>query len=380
MQHTHGNRAVGRFARERLQPKLAVGRVDDGNEREADRVAALVVRATDDEEPPGAVRRVRSRTGPPSRARAPDAADRTETPAVRAAPPAVEEALRSPGRPLDPEVRSSMETRFGTDFGRVRVHTDEAAARSAEAVDALAYTVGRDVVFGPDQYRPRTRDGRALLAHELTHVIQQGGGDRGTRETSPPPAARALQRQVATAASVAGAGVAVFSAGMSLEQRASGELSWERNIESAVHDYPPDGEPTRAWMRGETFPMLELDVRSGLSDAFASFDLVWDWNITDIVQARVEKRDSSDWDYSAADVTFQMQDGGSYETDGIAAMICYVSGTLNPAGTGDVDFAGRVLIRANGTAWRLGDLRVTRGDEQAFTVTPLEAGWKMEKR
>jgi hypothetical protein len=61
-------------------------------------------------------------------------------------------------------------------------------------------------------------------------------------------------------------------------------------------------------------------------------------------------------------------------------MICYVSGTLNPAGTGDVDFAGRVLIRANGTAWRLGDLRVTRGDEQAFTVTPLEAGWKMEKR
>jgi hypothetical protein len=87
----------------------------------------------------------------------------------------VHEALRSPGRPLDAAIRTDMESRFGHDFGRVRVHTDARAAASAGAVDALAYTVGRDVVFGPGQYQPGTAAGRRLLAHELAHTIQQGG-------------------------------------------------------------------------------------------------------------------------------------------------------------------------------------------------------------
>jgi len=67
-----------------------------------------------------------------------------------------------------------MEPRFGHDFSNVRVHTDSKAAESAGAVDALAYTVGRDVVFGAGQYMPGTREGQRLLAHELTHVVQQG--------------------------------------------------------------------------------------------------------------------------------------------------------------------------------------------------------------
>ncbi|GAC1343004.1 MAG: hypothetical protein NVSMB27_02490 [Ktedonobacteraceae bacterium] len=66
-----------------------------------------------------------------------------------------------------------MEPRFGHDFSRVRVHTDDRAAESARAVNALAYTVGRDVVFGKSQYEPGTRTGKMLLAHELTHVLQQ---------------------------------------------------------------------------------------------------------------------------------------------------------------------------------------------------------------
>jgi len=84
----------------------------------------------------------------------------------------VREVLKSPGQPLDLATRTFMESRFGHDFGRVRVHTDAKAAESAGAVNALAYTVGRDIVFGP-QSRPGTN--RQLLAHELTHVVQQSG-------------------------------------------------------------------------------------------------------------------------------------------------------------------------------------------------------------
>ena len=88
-------------------------------------------------------------------------------------PPIVYEIMNSPGEPLDAKARAFMEPRFGHDFGDVRVHTDPTAAESAHAVNALAYTVGREVVFGAGQYRPNTEDGKRLLAHELTHVVQQ---------------------------------------------------------------------------------------------------------------------------------------------------------------------------------------------------------------
>jgi hypothetical protein len=88
-------------------------------------------------------------------------------------PPIVHEVLRLPGQPLDPTTRASMEPRFGHDFSRVRVHTDARAAESARAVNALAYTVGRDIVFGHGQYAPGTHAGRGLMAHELTHVAHQ---------------------------------------------------------------------------------------------------------------------------------------------------------------------------------------------------------------
>jgi hypothetical protein len=88
-------------------------------------------------------------------------------------PGIVHDVLRSPGQPLDVNTRAFMEPRFGHDFSQVRVHSDEQAARSARAVNALAYTVGQDIVFGPGQYAPHARDGRHLIAHELMHTIQQ---------------------------------------------------------------------------------------------------------------------------------------------------------------------------------------------------------------
>jgi hypothetical protein len=88
-------------------------------------------------------------------------------------PPIVEEVLDSSGQPLDSATREFMEPRFGHDFSRVRVHTDHKASQSAKAVNALAYTVGHKVVFAGGQYAPGEKSGQKLLAHELTHVVQQ---------------------------------------------------------------------------------------------------------------------------------------------------------------------------------------------------------------
>lgn len=90
-----------------------------------------------------------------------------------AVPPIVHEVLGTPGAPLDRSTRVLMEPQFGQDFSQVQVHTDARAAKSAQAVDALAYAVGNDVVFGPGQYAPGTKSGQRLLAHELAHVVQQ---------------------------------------------------------------------------------------------------------------------------------------------------------------------------------------------------------------
>ena len=92
-------------------------------------------------------------------------------------PPIISEVLRSPGQALDTNTRVFMEPRFGHDFSGVRVHTDAKAAESARAVNALAFTVGRDVVFGGGQYLPGTTMGQKLLAHELTHVVQQSSAN-----------------------------------------------------------------------------------------------------------------------------------------------------------------------------------------------------------
>jgi hypothetical protein len=85
----------------------------------------------------------------------------------------VTKIFNSPGQPLDPPTRSIMETSLGHDFSRVRIHRDDLAASSADKLGALAYTTGSDIVFGKNRYNPQQKGGAALLAHELTHVVQQ---------------------------------------------------------------------------------------------------------------------------------------------------------------------------------------------------------------
>ena len=88
----------------------------------------------------------------------------------------VHDVINSGGRPLDTDVRTDMEQRLGHDFSDVRVHDDSAAAASAQAVNAHAYTVGSNIVFQRDRYDPGSAEGRTTLAHELTHVVQQRSG------------------------------------------------------------------------------------------------------------------------------------------------------------------------------------------------------------
>jgi len=92
------------------------------------------------------------------------------------APSIVHDVLRSPGQPLDAQTRAFFEPRFGHSFSKVRIHADGQAAASARAVNASAYTVGQNIFFGPQRYAPGTAEGNRLLAHELTHTIQQSQG------------------------------------------------------------------------------------------------------------------------------------------------------------------------------------------------------------
>jgi hypothetical protein len=95
---------------------------------------------------------------------------------------AVATGLRSPAQALDAPTRAFMETRFGWDFSKVRIHADASAARSARALQARAYTVGNDIVFGKGEFSATTQSGKTLLAHELAHTVQQHGTSRAVNE------------------------------------------------------------------------------------------------------------------------------------------------------------------------------------------------------
>ncbi len=206
-----------------IQAKLEVGSVDDPLEREADRVAEQVMRMPEpraaasatmsdvhydqqsqrvgelpkflDFHPvaaPAGVQRKCSCGGSCDKCKAEQSDEEhgkvqrkpaaplisrvasSPSPTGMAAPPIIHEVLRSPGQPLDAATRAFFEPRFGWDFSRVRVHSNGQAADSAGAVRAQAYTAGNNLIFASGRFSPTTTEGRRLLAHELTHVLQQG--------------------------------------------------------------------------------------------------------------------------------------------------------------------------------------------------------------
>lgn len=155
----------------RVQTKLKVGRPSDKYEQEADRVADEVIRMPEPKASKGNEVNKHHRDIP--------VVQKTLTNSEGGSvdvPPIVHQLLRSSGQPLDSGTRAFMESRFGHDFSQVRVHADAKAAESARSVNALAYTVGRNIVFGYGNYVPQTVTGKQLVAHELTHVTQQQAG------------------------------------------------------------------------------------------------------------------------------------------------------------------------------------------------------------
>ena len=186
-QQTLGNKAVQRLLRARaLQAKLTVTAPDDAYEQEADQVADSVMRMPEPSpavaDGPAAVQR---RVGPSDQPAGPFEVE-----------PALEGqigALQGGGDPLPEAERAFFEPRFGQDFSQVRVHADGQAAGLARAVDARAFTVGSSVAFGAGEYAPGTPAGRQLLAHELTHVVQQTGGQAAVAPSRRPDAALTFQ-------------------------------------------------------------------------------------------------------------------------------------------------------------------------------------------
>jgi hypothetical protein len=152
IQQSAGNLATQRLLRtDKTQPSLAVSQRSDPQEHEADRAAEQVVAA-------GSADVTAHLPGP-----------RRELPP---APLLIREALGSSGLPLDASTRAPMEALFGSDLSPVRIHTGARADASARALNALAYTVGNEIVFREGHHAPERGEGRRLLAHELAHVVR----------------------------------------------------------------------------------------------------------------------------------------------------------------------------------------------------------------
>jgi hypothetical protein len=172
--------------------------------------------------------------------------------APAAVPPIVNQALAGPGRPLDTPTRSFMESRFGHDFSRVRVHDDAMATASARAVNARAYTVGSDIVFDHGQYRPQTPAGSHLLAHELAHTVQQSGLRRSGRDL---PMGGALEPQLEREAEMAAqavTGAVPLGAGLGSALSHGPALVLSRAAKDVAqpelaHTEPNEDEPVRQW-------------------------------------------------------------------------------------------------------------------------------------
>jgi hypothetical protein len=166
-----------------LQPKLAVNRPGDRWERAADRAAAQVLEGR-------AIPAAQAAPAPPPV----DRLASTGAEPAPSAPAGLESGLAhlAGGAPLPTGPRGFFEAGYGRDFSRVRVHHGPQAGQLARSVQALAFTRGRDIVFGEGQYAPASAAGQRLLAHELAHVVQQGAAGHA-------PAANVVQRSYGTA-------------------------------------------------------------------------------------------------------------------------------------------------------------------------------------
>ncbi len=167
--HDSVRTGVGPFVTTMFQPKLTVNEPGDQFEREADRVAGEVMRM----EGSCSQSLTSLHAGKHIHRKVP----LSEMPIVSPDVKTTIDEMHGRGRPLDPDTRSFMEPRFGQSFADVRVHTDDRAVDASRALNALAFTIGNEIAFGAGQYQPDHISGQQLIAHELTHVVQQSGAN-----------------------------------------------------------------------------------------------------------------------------------------------------------------------------------------------------------
>ncbi len=311
-QHRNELSAPGNMARLPgiLQAKLRIGAVNDPLEHEADRVADHVMRM------PASEVALTSAPQQISRKCAECAEDEEKLQMKEAGPQAataeasasVHEVLRAPGQPLDAATRAYFEPRFGQDFSRVRVHTGAAAGQSAQAVNARAYTVGHDIIFAPGQYSPTVSDGQKLIAHELTHVLQQ--------QSSVPINGGRQNGRISTA------------------MAATGALINERTLQRAVC---PGG-----WRHADT-DETALQAADNIERAFNFLSAIWDNPSVDInVKKNVVtaiKLSIVAWKAYAKEIEWKCSGGKS-------PFLLAQTGTMNPLSVAIAAFAALLLGEA----------------------------------
>jgi hypothetical protein len=239
-----------------MQPKLTLGASNDPLEQEADRVADQVLAAPAHPAVGGAPPHIQRFSGQPIR--------QAET-----APASIDRVLSDTGRPLEPALRQGMEHRFGHDFSRVRVHSGTAAEKSARDVNANAYTVGHNIVFGAGRFAPGTREGRRLIAHELTHVVQQSGSDeirvgQSNEKRGLPPTAAMVQRDLATPPPAPPAAAQPDLTDPEIDQaikfnRVRYDAASTRLIQDIVGT-----EPTGTWVKDDILAIASIQEQYGL--------------------------------------------------------------------------------------------------------------------
>jgi hypothetical protein len=242
----------------RLQTSLVVGGPEDKYEQEADEVAETVMRMSDAPSfpPPDGDGNGNKGSLPQHTSAAPFEEIQTSGEGAAPVTPEVETRIndmRGTGTPLPDSERTFFESRFGADFGDVRLHTGDAAAQTAQDLNARAYTVGSDIAFNAGEYQPGSEHGRKLLAHELTHVVQQGGASelsgggngaqrqvqrQGGPETAPQEAEGPTEEEKAAAAAAAAAALAAATAVKAEGQEAKTNTRSEGEAEKAAAEGP----------------------------------------------------------------------------------------------------------------------------------------------
>lgn len=204
-----------------VQPKLTVSQPNDPHEKEADAVAEQVMRMPETAPTPTAsplpqINKKEEEEIQRQAIEAPVAKDKKEEPVVQAkqkdpiqrspsdsATTAGQDnfeqslaASKGGGSPLPNDTKASMENRFGTDFSQVRIHTGGAASTMSDGIQAKAFAHGNDIYFNQGQYNPHSKEGQTLLAHELTHTVQQNGASVNLKAKQPPVATENIPAQV----------------------------------------------------------------------------------------------------------------------------------------------------------------------------------------